>query len=101
MKLNEKVAEWFLRNARIKHGHPVGDDSVIIERATGMGPVATVALATIAGAGGLAALQQTGWLGGDTANETAVVGEAPAYEPPVASDASLYQYLEDRGYHLP
>lgn len=102
MNVNERVVEWFLRNARIKHGHPVGDDTVTIERTTGMGPVASVALAALAGAGGLAALQHTGWLGAESDNAGAVVLEnAPEYQPPAPSDASLYQYLEDRGYHLP
>lgn len=100
MKLNEAIAEWWLRNACIRHGHPPTDNRVTIpepkQEPAAMSNAAKIAAALIVGAGGVGAAHYMGWLPG---TETQAV-VAPA-DPQPQNDASLYQYLEDNGAHLP
>lgn len=113
MKLRDAVATWWLRQASIRHGHvpPIGAVSVP-EGARGLGAVAGVLLAALTGGGLAWLLPAIGALFGTAASSPPTmsapptVNDAPAPvwvapAEPAARDGSLYQYLEDRGDHLP
>lgn len=94
MNAKESVVNWWLTNARIKHGHPpdspatleqpVSDDSGWNLKKTALTALAT---ALLGAGGGLAA---GWWFSGD---------EQPQ-APTQQQSGSLYQYLEDNGYHV-
>ncbi len=93
MKISEAVAQLFLNNARMKHGVPANSDAAAQPEKT-LGPNAKTAVTALALFGGFSAADYMGWLPtGQEATEAAPVAEG--------SDGSLYQYLEDHGYHLP
>lgn len=101
MNIQEGVTNWWLNNARIKHGHPP-DAPVTIppQEASSMQSTSETStwkkwvlptLATMAlGVGGAAV---TNWWMSDTPAE-------PQPQPTTEQSGSLYQYLEDSGYHL-
>lgn len=100
MNINEGITNWWLNNARIKHGHPPESPVTIpMQEAPPMQSTSETStwkkwvlptLATMAlGVGGAAV---TNWWLGD---------EKPAEpQPTTEQSGSLYQYLEDGGYHL-
>ena len=91
-KIQDAVAEWWLRNAEIRHGHVPRTGPV--SQSSGVLPYVLGAALTAAGlGGGLLLPTVANWmLGGD---------EATAVVQPVEKDGSLYQHLEDQGLHLP
>lgn len=98
MNVKEAVANWWLTNARIKHGHPSTVAATLdkeAEVADSSGEwnwkkTAITALATaLLGAGG--GLAASWWMGED---------ETPPPAPTQQQSGSLYQYLEDNGYHV-
>jgi hypothetical protein len=106
MTLNQQIAKWWLRNAMIRHGHPPESIPVLdtnptpppAATATTASTASTLAklaipalLAATTGAGGLAAYN---WW-------TSPSDPPVATQPTTPNDGSLYQYLEDNGYHLP
>lgn len=96
MKLNEAIADWWLTNARAKHGHPPVSEGVTIpeQQQGGMSTLAKVALSAVAG-GALAT--GAGYLAPLLSGEE----KTEAVQTTTQGDGSLYQYLEDQGYHLP
>jgi hypothetical protein len=115
MTLREAIAQWYLRNASIRHGH-LPDDALklsIPEPPPASAPSATkkllpLALAAALGGTGLAGVAGLGaWLAGafSKADPPAASSpsEAPAFE--IGDEAqqrgSLYQFLEDHDLHLP
>jgi hypothetical protein len=103
MTLNQQIAKWWLRNAMIRHGHPPESIPVLdVPEPTQPATTSTAGaiakwaipalLAATTGAGGVAAYNW--WTGAKPAE---VKPETPAAE----QSGSLYQYLEDNGFHLP
>ena len=92
MKAIDAIRDWWLTNARIRHGHPPGSPTV-----SGGGPSRSPGLAL-----GLAATLLASSGLGFAASQWLAGGEG---SPPAAAasvgEGSLYQYLEDNGFHLP
>lgn len=95
-EVKNKIAEWWLRNASIRHGH-IPDNVMQETQATETPATAEKSLAAklapyALAAGGLAAGLTLptwwDWFKGDT----------PA--PTTEQTGSLYQHLEDGGYHV-
>lgn len=113
-ELAERCADWMLRNASIRHGHP----PEVSKRVEGAPPVADPSqpdanlmpaapgdsslLSKLPKAAAVAIALSTGALGLSAA--TYLFGPAEPSKTPTTivqpGDASLYQYLEDNGYHL-
>lgn len=96
MSIAKPIADWWLTNARIKHGHPsngpmMPDGTPPASKPKWLAP-ALVAASLIGGpiAGGLA----TWWMTRNADQPTQAVGE------PAEKSGSLYQYLEDGGFHV-
>lgn len=104
-------ARWYRRNAAIRHGHPemppttrpTMDDQASLPVATPTGAPAwakaLAAAALVAGAGAV------GWSLRSVGDGGSVVGPPEPTDVTSSEDAkregSLYQYLEDSGYHRP
>lgn len=96
-KIQDAVAEWWLRNAEIRHGHVPRTGEVQAEQpatqSSGVLPyVLGAALAAAGLGGGLLLPAAAGWL---------FSRDTPAVVQPAKKDGSLYQHLEDQGLHLP
>ncbi len=108
MKVADAVATWWIKNAEIRHGHVPSIGDVVVPGSAPtpsaggslLSRVLPLLLSGVVGAGGVAALPWLADLFGKDA--PAVVSPEPA-TPSVAAEksGSLYQYLEDRGDHLP
>lgn len=97
MRAVDAIRDWWLTNARIRHGHPPGTPTTSAARGWA-GPLAGIAALAASGGLGFVASQ---WA--EATRSTAVereVAEPDATEGP-SPPGSLYQYLEDNGYHLP
>lgn len=114
-KYADAVAEWWVRNAEIRHGHVPRTGEVQAEtikaleaqvasqesvatkdqgnKGPGVLPYVLGAALTAAGLGGgmLIPLAWNALAGSDT----------PAAMSPIEKSGSLYQHLEDQGLHLP
>lgn len=106
MTFQEKVASFWLTNAWAKHGLPPSgqpQEATIPEQKPqeqGMSTLAKAGLSLLAGVAGSIGAGYMGWIPGVGG------GTTPAEPPAVVAaeprgDASLYQYLEDIGAHLP
>lgn len=95
MTFRDAVGNWWLTNARIKHGHPPDGPANQPQETQPMSNWKKTALAALASAvvgGGVAAPLAAWWLSDS---------EQPAVERPSEQQSgSLYQYLEDNGYHV-
>ena len=90
MPLNQDIARWWLRNARIRHGHVPDITDDLSGKGGGLLPAAILAAVTALGGGAVGAA-----LG-------SMLSESPAIVAPEAKGSgSLYQYLEDHNQHLP
>lgn len=117
MKLTDAVVNWWLTNARIKHGHPPADDVETPPRKdspaavlpvsqpvsqpepepSGIGPITAATIAALGTGATLLGANQAGLFSGPSDKPAAV---QPAQDG--RSDfGSIIQHLEDNGFHLP
>jgi hypothetical protein len=110
MKVADAIATWWIRNAEIRHGHipaignvemPAGTATTAASGGESLLKKSIPLIAgTVLGAGGLAGLPSLlEWW-----QWSPPVAQAPAdipAPPAIEKTGSLYQYLEDRGDHLP
>lgn len=112
MRINQAVAAWFLRNARIKHGHPPLETPIdaepVPQRRDAPDYYGYAKAGVVAAAAGA-----LGWIAAERNSGSPVPpAPAPVTQPatqpqpwpdatPADRSGSLYQYLEDNRWHLP
>ena len=92
MRAVDAIRDWWRTNARIRHGQPPGAPPTSASPRGWAG--LALGMTAIAASGGL------GFAASQWASRTPPASRVEA-EPAHASPGSLYQYLEDNGYHLP
>lgn len=91
MTLKDTIGNWWVTNARIKHGHPPAEPAASEPQASSSWKKTAIAAVASALIGGGVGAPLAAWWFSDS---------EPSASEPAEQSGSLYQYLEDNGFHV-